>query len=363
MPSSLRPFRALRVARGPVSPDAAWVASTRAALLDRVRKDVAQAPAVSSRFRAWFEMAGSLVSPALRPATAVFAALVVLVGGSAATVSASQQAMPGQSLHRVKLFAERVRLFASPRLEERVRLHAEFADRRVVELKDATARQDAASVQAVAVLLRRDLSDLRTGLDQAAVELPPAKGAEVAALVDRRSAEAYKAVRESRAVPAAKEAAKALDDAQWVAAGASVKAIEVLAAKHQEDKAQVTVQTVADAIRTHVETVVASASSSDPLATSASTTQASTSTVPSAAEPIIAAVDAWVSSGASTSTSATTTDALLPQVLAQVKDATVLAVGRPLDEPAQAASSSDALPEPAPDASATSTSSVTSTDP
>ncbi|OGL66332.1 hypothetical protein A2856_01385 [Candidatus Uhrbacteria bacterium RIFCSPHIGHO2_01_FULL_63_20] len=122
----------------------------------RFRAEFGLAPDAAPRAYSWNEYADfafhRLGLAFARPMAVGASVFAVIFGGWVATVNASFDSVPGDTLYPVKLATERMQLAFSPSGERKARLHAEFAGRRLQEVSeisvsdrpDKTARLKAA---------------------------------------------------------------------------------------------------------------------------------------------------------------------------------------------------------------------------
>lgn len=158
-----------------------------------------------------FEAQTALVRPMVTAAGTVG----LILSGAVATVGATNS-LPGDLLYPVKLATERVQLSFSSSSEQRVRLHSEFAERRLQEAVDLTTSnepQNAARLkQAVAGFkgelnsAHGELSGLQAGQAVVAAAALSRKTADFSALISQSEASLDDSAKSD--VTAAKEAVK-----------------------------------------------------------------------------------------------------------------------------------------------------------
>lgn len=315
---TLRRLRSLRTTKQHIAPDAAWVRATRATLLMQVKNNLppAESMTVAGRVRGTFSafMPRSFGPWVHRPMLLAMSLLAVLTGGSIVSVSAAEQALPGDLLYSLKLATEQARLAFTPVKEEKLKLKTEFNTRRVKELKsvaDDTEHPD--RVVQVAEILKSDLNTLQQQLNEV-VENSSAENAVAAAkLVDKSSTDVISALQETKEGLSPENKEK-VTEAQSAAADTSVKAIEALADAHEQSSDIVSAADVEQALKDHAKIVSEATSESLTMSSSTpGTLLAATSTT-----QILTDI-------ASSSSTISTTSATLPELIGQVKDASAQA--------------------------------------
>jgi len=334
-----RRLRQLRTTEKRIVPDAAWVRATRATLLMQARNTMPAAESVTliDRMRGAVK---ALVPQNMgewmrRPLIVALSLVVVLAGGSMMSVSAAEQALPGDLLYSLKLATEQARLAFTPVKEERLKLKSEFTSRRVDELKQvADDSEHPDRVVQVAEILKRDLDTLKQQLDDVAQDAPGEKTVAAAKLVDQQTTDVMNALQQTKSQLSPENVGK-VTEVQSAAADTGVKAIEVLAEQHRQSNDVVPAEDVAKAINDHVKTVTDVTSSTPATIVSTST------------NPIINGISVQALADIVTSSTISTTTSALPTLIGQVKDATAQAFAQQKAkdqlEVAAAASGTDAV--------------------
>ena len=183
----LRKLRSVRSTERGIVPDQAWVLRTRSRLMEQARIADALSPLPASlRFReAVRTFVPTQVMRWMRtPALAAFSILVAVLGGSLASVNASDRSVPGDFLYPVKIAGEQTRLAFTQDKADRVRLKAEFVDRRVEEIKtiaNAPDKKHPDRLRDAAIGLKRDLDTEKLQLKEVEQE----SSAQVTAELDK----------------------------------------------------------------------------------------------------------------------------------------------------------------------------------
>ncbi|MEN9558306.1 MAG: hypothetical protein RL141_675 [Candidatus Parcubacteria bacterium] len=301
-----RTLRSLRDRERGINPDVAWVRATRDTLLMQVRNTMPSGELAersrTSFFRALFEQATQAVRG---PALAVLSVLAVVLGGSIASVSAAERALPGDKLFTVKLITEQARLALAGTASDKVRLKAAFTTRRLEELKtiantDVQKKEERAAL--ATDVLKQDLDTLKQQLSD--VQEDPSEGQdqvmEIAKTVDQSAVETAKVLADTKeALPL--EVQERVSAVQTKAADVGMKALEVLVGAGPDSDMAVDahasleahVNVVSDAIAAAKATAQTTASSSGAAAPSASAS--STSSVIQALEESLATLSQLVS--------------------------------------------------------------------
>ena len=160
---------------------------------------------------------------ALKPMAASLAVFVFLVTGWFSAVNASNHALPGEKLYRVKLSMENVRLAVALTPEQKTQLQIEFANRRLEEMVNlsASSRDDRAEAVLLAVeRFKENVVSIKEELD--------AENAELAKVASRK-ADVYKTAVESSAELNEEEVA----EVQEIIDETKEQAVEVIITTHE----------------------------------------------------------------------------------------------------------------------------------
>lgn len=318
-------IRDLRTKEQAIVPASAWKDATRATLLMQVRNTMPPAKQMSI-FRSVRDLFRYVIPREIslfvrRPAMALLSLIILTMGGSIMSVSAAEQAQPGDFLYGLKLASEQAQIALTATKEDRLKLKTEFTTRRVSELKNIVGTSDQSDQQdrvvEMAETLKRDLSTIKDQLSDVANESSSDKVAEAAKLVDQKSLEVITALQEAKtSLPP--ESQERVTEAQSVASDAGVKAIEVLAQTHEQSNDIVPISDVTQAIQDHAKVVADATSSSAPILIPLPTTNASGTDTILVASSTLADI-----AGATTTSSTTQTN--LSALVASVKDASTQA--------------------------------------
>lgn len=316
-------IRDLRNKEQAIVPASAWKDATRATLLMQVRNTMPPAKQTTV-FRSVRDLFRYVIPREIslfvrRPAMALLSLIVLTMGGSIMSVSAAEQAQPGDFLYGLKLASEQAQIALTATKEDKLRLKTEFTTRRVSELKNISDASDQPDrVVEMAETLKRDLSTIKDQLSDVASESSSDKVAEAAKLVDQRSLEVITALQAAKtSLPP--ESQEKVTEAQSVASDAGVKAIEVLAQTHEQSNDLVPISDVTQAIQDHAKVVADATSSSAPILIPLPPIEDASGTV------TILAASSTLADIANTTTTSSTTQTNLSALVASVKDASTQA--------------------------------------
>lgn len=173
------------------APHEDWVAKNREILLMQVSNSAGPAttPNLAETMRRFFAIFLPMETMAglARAAAVVVLVLGTAVGGGIVSAQVYSNAAPGDTFYGMKLAVETAQLLLSPNEEYRVRLHTDFADRRmdeVAKLAEGSADRQALVPTALAAFEKETLA-LRVGLESLRVNDPEGV-AEVAKLMERK---------------------------------------------------------------------------------------------------------------------------------------------------------------------------------
>ena len=224
-----------------VRPSSAWVAKTREGLLHKIGGTEVARVSFGERVRF---IVRSIVPvsarPLLRgPIAAVLSGIGLIVGGSLASVSAAEQAVPGDLLFPIKLVSEQTRLALTTDKRDKVRLKGEFVNRRVDEIKKI-AQTDVSKkperLKEATEILRRDLDTVKNQLTDVSQD-KPAERVEVAKLIDKASTDAVAGLKEAKA-SLSSDARSQVAEVEVAAVNASVRAVNVIIDSQTDDESK-----------------------------------------------------------------------------------------------------------------------------
>jgi hypothetical protein len=219
-----------------------------------------------------------LVRAMRAPVIATLSISTIALGGSIASVSAAENAIPGDTLYSVKLVTEQARLAFTTDPNDKMVLKSEFTMRRVDELHTIVTtsvdNKEERATQATE-LLKRDLDTLKQQLvDAQADSSDTRKAADAAKTVDKNTMEIVKGLDDAKKdlSPAVKEKVVA---AQVQAADVGIKALEVLVDAHQGSGSSVTTDDITQSLNAHAEVASSTMAETKALVMASSSTDAS----------------------------------------------------------------------------------------
>ena len=170
------------------------------------------------------------------PVFIVCSIIVIITGGSIASVRAAERSLPGDAFYLVKLVAEQTQLVLTPSVPDRMKLKAEFTKRRVLDLKTVIASPDGKEktyrVRQATDILKQDLRTLKEQLNTVRAEASTSRAAaEAAKVLDQDAVDVVRSLQETRAgldegVDA--DIQQTVTDAQAQAADLAINALGIL---------------------------------------------------------------------------------------------------------------------------------------
>lgn len=161
----------------------------------------------------------------LKPMSVGFSAVLLIFGSWVATVNASFDSVPGDVLYPVKLATERAQISISTSGEQRAKLHAEFAGRRLDEVNAITSSDAEGKDEKVQIAVdgfKKEIASVNDELMNVQVSNPEQAGA-LAIIVDQKTDEYEATIVQSEPAAAALESAK---ESNALAVDAIVKSSE-----------------------------------------------------------------------------------------------------------------------------------------
>lgn len=258
-----------------VSPRPEWLNASRARLLSQIKNTV-PAQKTGALDNLWLGMSiflpQKLVFNVVRPVAVLLIVALVGTSGWIATVDASYEALPGDWLYSAKRAVEKTQVTTMSILGAKIsetKLHAEFAKRRASEIK-GVVNSDNPNKSAVVSSV---ISDLKDEIQSVSNQLDEMKTANIDGTADMaievqkntdQINQSLKEVKEDLSASTSTESkatAKEIGEVKDMAKDASVKAIEVVVAKHLDG--DVTKEEVMAAIDKSMQSAVEEASQSN----------------------------------------------------------------------------------------------------
>ncbi len=308
-----RKLQSIQTIERRIKPDPAWVSRTRKTLLMQVANTVSSEPApVAVRVREFYQrfIPAQWMEVLRGPALAVLSVIVIIAGGSIVSVSAAEQALPGDFFYPIKLVQEQAQLILTKSKTEKLKLKTGFVERRVKEIQAMAASDEpkkSERIKAAAESLRQDLDTVKKQLTDVSnakeSDESVAHVVEAVKLVDQKSGEVVANLKDVRS-SLSEDAQSKVTEVETAAVATGVKAVQVLIDSHDHPDAQKLLTTaelslsiqgkvdgIQDQIAATTQKIIASNPSSGENATGTLTILASSST--------IAAIDAMEGSATS----------------------------------------------------------------
>lgn len=239
-------------------PSADFVAKNREILLMQIKNSTAPAEKPFSAVYFW-RLTESLMPEnifrfVVRPVALSLLVFGVAFGSWAATVSASYDSLPGDTLYSLKMVAEKAQLsFTSG--DNKVSLQAEFAGRRLEEIAKIAERpemenKDERTIQAVANFSQH-IKAVKSTLEN--INEQSGTAATVAQMVDRKTAEFADALDKAK-TDATEGVKNEMDKASNLVTDTGIKAIEVMIKQSEQGGVQINQEEVANKIEEKIKT-------------------------------------------------------------------------------------------------------------
>lgn len=278
----LQKLASVRSTERGIVPDQAWVKSTRETLLMQVRNSAPVAPLRGQRqakIAVQHFIPEKIMNLVRAPALALSAIVVAVMGGSIASVNASERSVPGDFLYPIKIASEQTRLALVSDKSDKLKLKTEFVERRVQEIKTIASATEKKPqlIKEAAAGLKRDLDTVKLQLADVNKNEQPAAAAEAAKLVDQKTEAIVNELKQVK-TDISPEVGKSLSEAEAAAVHTGVSAIEVLIKTQSNPDAQ-NVVSEADVLQSINNKVVSLQNTLD--STAQKLQSLSTSTVPS----------------------------------------------------------------------------------
>ena len=237
------------------NPRAEWLNSNRSVLMSQIRNTVDSKHESNFNInKVWSALSiflpTSFVYNVMRPVAVLAIVLMVGTSGWIATVDASFEALPGDTLYGAKRAVEKTQMAItslSGNKTAETKLHSEFAKRRASEVKKISASTDPAKQAKVP----EAMADLKTEMQAVSASLDQVKPAVSADTIKgvKTDTEEVKAVLETvkdnlQSASAGSISLAAVSEAKDLAKDTAVKAVEIIVDKHLAGDTSVTKEDV-----------------------------------------------------------------------------------------------------------------------
>lgn len=240
------------------APGRDFVAKNREILMMQIKNSSAPAEKPFSAVYFWRMMESvvpeNLLRFVIRPVVLGLLVFGAAFGSWAATVSASYNSLPGDTLYGLKLAAEKAQLSLTSG-DNKPSLQAEFAGRRLEEMAKIAERTDMenkeektmkamANFQEHVKAVKTTLENMKDG----------EKAAEVAQMVDRKAAEFSSALDKAKE-NVSEDIKKEVDKASNLVTDTGIKAIEVIVKQSEQGTVQISQDEMVGKIQDKIQTV------------------------------------------------------------------------------------------------------------
>lgn len=211
----------------------------------------------------------------VRPVALALLVFGVAFGGWAATVSASYDSLPGDTLYTFKRMAENAQVSLASK-EDKPSLHVEFATRRLEEVAKIAEKGDFNNKEERARQAVNNFTEqvqaVKTTLENMSDKQEPGKAVEIAQMVDRKTTEYASVLEKTIGSMPGSDIAKEVLAASSAVSDAGIKAIEVIIRKSEGSAAQINQEEMVNKVEEKIKIVEQSVSQmSDSTSTIAST--------------------------------------------------------------------------------------------
>lgn len=229
-----------QVERGFV-PDSVWIERTKVNLMQKIEQGGSMSIPIKVRpVRSWMASPFRFLRSLRQSVLATLSIFGVMAGGSIASVSAAENALPRDFLYPVKLATEQVRLVLTKSKTDKLKLKTDFIDRRRQEIKTIASSNDSqrqGRIQDAAEMVKRDLDTVKTQLTEVSNQESAGQAAVAAKLVDQQSTALIGTLKDVKGSLSFEVRSKVIE-AEAAAVNTGVKAVQVLIDTHDNPEAQ-----------------------------------------------------------------------------------------------------------------------------
>ncbi|MBI5729114.1 MAG: hypothetical protein HY983_02655 [Candidatus Magasanikbacteria bacterium] len=256
---------------GTINPQTDWVARNRALLLSQIKNTIPERPAVKTTEKMWAGLSiffpKPLVYNVVRPVAVLLIVALVATTAYSGTVKASYETLPGDWLYPAKRGVEKTQAAVLSVIGDataQTKLHVEFAKRRAAETKQISGSSDPEKVAKMAVTVG-DLQSEMNSINSKLEETKSANGtlqATVAKDIKQNSEQIKNVLQDAKDNLALspnvenKALSREISETKDLVKDVSVKAVEVLVAKHLEGDTSVSKEEVKQEINNALQTSV-----------------------------------------------------------------------------------------------------------
>lgn len=257
----IKKLKTLKYLQGVGAPRPEWLQNNRQILLMQIKNTVGRERRECATFTlAKFWQLLDVLMPAravyyfVRPLVIGCLVMVMVFGSWVTGVSASYNSLPGDVLYPVKIATEAVQTTLAPNKKEEIKLRVEFATRRAEEVKTITKSAASGKDKKVSIAvqhLKNNLETVKNNLEELRTTASASQIVDTVKNVNTQTEVIEKKLGQSQAVAAAGLSDSTKEQVKQAVAAAeetSVKAVEVIVQKHEQDKTAIASAEVADAV-------------------------------------------------------------------------------------------------------------------
>jgi len=236
----------------------AWVADAKEIIMQKVEEDCQVLRASETRgnkqLRLVFNM-GRDWQRMFRPVVALGLVVVMVFGGWITSVGASQNSLPGEALYKLKLFSEQAQVVITSSKENKIKLHVEFAGRRLNEMSeliDSSVSEKEQKVEQAVDGFKKEINSVHEDLDsikkkKVKKKKDSDKVVEVTKIVDEKAVEYQDAL--DQTVDKIEVSKDKIKEAKEAVNEVEAKAVEVLVEKHLSGELYISEEEVSETIQ------------------------------------------------------------------------------------------------------------------
>ena len=205
-------------------------------------------------------MPANLNQYVFRPVMAMLLILGVISSGWVASVSASMNSLPGDTLYSLKIATERAQLALTGGADNKAKLQVEFAGRRLEEVSKIAETPSPEKVEKMTVAVnnfKEQMGSVKASLEVVKETSSPLEVAEVAKIVDRKTSEYHAVLVKTEAqLPAPSQTQ--MTEAKQLVDETGLRAVQVIVENHLDDQTAVNQAEVLSKVEEKLKTVESS---------------------------------------------------------------------------------------------------------
>ena len=181
-----------------------------------------------------------------RPALVLFLIIGSISSGWVASVSASMNSLPGDTLYSLKIATERAQLAFTGGANNKAKLQVEFAGRRLEEVSKIVENPSSGNVEKVNTAVnnfKEQMGSVKASLEVVKETSSPLEVAEVAKIVDRKTSEYHDVLIKTEAQMQGATQSQ-MTEAKQIVDETGLRAVQVIVENHLDDKTAINQQDV-----------------------------------------------------------------------------------------------------------------------